>query len=97
MPPLHRARLRRDPLLGPEASLNRARFAPTTLSPFERNPVARNTHTHAQYTCTYIYVAALCSSDKTMRDLARSPFFATIVRVVLITCDAQYGRDKFSP
>lgn len=95
MPPLHRARLRRDPLLGPEAPLNRARFAPTTLSPFERNPVAR---THARIRIhTRVYVAALRCPGKTMRDLARSPFFATIVCAVLITCDAQYGRDKFSP
>jgi len=47
MPPLHHTRLRRDPLLGPEAPLNRARFAPTTLSPFERNPPSHaRTYTH---------------------------------------------------
>lgn len=54
----------------------RARARPL-CSLFERNPVAR---THASGSNT----------GQTMRDLARSPFFATIVCAVLITRDAQH-------
>lgn len=58
-------------------------------------PSHARTHVYA-YIYTYIRSSTMLSWQ-TMRDLARSPFFATIVRAVLITCDAQYGRDKFSP
>lgn len=75
-PPLHRARLRRDPLLpgplrGPR--LTAARFAPTTLSPFERNPVA--------------LARRVCVSGSTMRDLSRFAVFRDVIvaRAVLIT------------
>lgn len=86
--PLHRARLQRDPLLlGPRderppraRASHRGHFVPVRTQP-------RRTHTR-------VFGAVLMPSPgQTMRDLARSPFFATIVRAVLITRDAQHSSE----
>lgn len=63
---------------GPPARA-RARLAPRPLCPYLN---ATPSHAHAR--------VRRGPNAETMRDLARSPFFATIVRAVLITRDAQH-------
>jgi len=77
------------PSSGPRLRLTaRASHRPLCLR-LNATPSVARTHLYTYNVCMYIrkrvYIAAQCRPSKTIRDLARSPFFATIVRVVLIT------------